>query len=168
MTVRPATPGLGLARGYPGLIGTDVSVKLIEPPSTDATLSALTVSLTGIIGFASDRTSYEIAFASTVTQATIVPTTERLSPQPSGTAPPTPTAPPTAIQVSLSAGRNAVTVFVTAAHTTTNQTYTLSINRGVDTDFGWKASGDFDGLITAGNEFPRRIWSDGTTMWRCR
>ena len=41
------------------------------PPSTDATLSALTVSPENIIGFASDRTSYEVGVASTVTEATI-------------------------------------------------------------------------------------------------
>ena len=132
--------------------------------STDATLSTLTVSPKAITGFASDRTSYEIGVASTVTQATIVPTTNDSSAtvgysttDADGTT--------SGHQVNLSAGRNAVTVTVTAEDTITTQTYTLSINRGVDTDFGWKASDDFDGLITAENEIAWGIWSDGTTMW---
>ena len=152
------------ATGLTWTAGTAVAVKLIEPPSTDATLSALTVSPKAITGFASDRTSYEIGVASTVTQATIVPTTNDSSAtvgysttDADGTT--------SGHQVNLSAGRNAVTVTVTAEDTITTQTYTLSINRGVDTDFGWKASDDFDGLIAAENNNPRGLWSDGTTMW---
>ena len=68
-------------------------------------------------------------------------------------------------QVNLSDGRNEVTITVTAEDTTTTGTYTVSINRGVTDAFGWKASDDFDGLITAENNRPRGMWSDGTTMW---
>ena len=132
--------------------------------SAAATLSALTVSPKDIIGFTADRTSYEVGVASTVTQATIVATksdsaaTVEYSPTDAdGTA--------ADHQVDLSAGRNSVTVTVTAEDTTTTQTYTLSINRGVTDDFGWKASDDFDGLITAQNNSPRGMWSDETTMW---
>ena len=46
----------------------------VAAASTDATLSALTVSPKDINGFASDRASYEVGVASTVTQATIVAT----------------------------------------------------------------------------------------------
>ena len=131
---------------------------------TDATLSALTVSPKDIIGFAADRTSYEVGVASTVTQATIVATK---SDSDATVAYSTTDADATAAdhQVDLSAGRNTVTVTVTAEDTTTTQTYTLSINRGVTADFGWKASDDFDGLITAENDLPRGMWSDETTMW---
>ena len=45
----------------------------VAPP--DLTLSALTISPTDIIGFASDHAAYEVGVASTVTQATITATT---------------------------------------------------------------------------------------------
>ena len=50
-------------------------------------------------------------------------------------------------QVNLSAGRNEVTVTVTAEDGNNPQDYTVSINRGVTADFGWKASDDLDGFI---------------------
>ena len=46
----------------------------VTETSTDATLSALTVSPKNIIGFDADRTSYEVGVASTVAQATIAAT----------------------------------------------------------------------------------------------
>ena len=132
--------------------------------STDATLSALTVSPKDLIGFTADRTSYEIGVASTVTQATITATTNDSA---AIVAYSTTDADGTAAdhQVDLSAGRNEVTITVTAEDTTTTGTYTVSINRGVTAVFGWKASDDFDGLITAENNGPRGTWSDGTTIW---
>ena len=47
---------------------------LAQALSDDATLSALTVSPKNIIGFAADRTSYEVGVDSTVTEATIAGT----------------------------------------------------------------------------------------------
>ena len=133
--------------------------------STDATLSALTVSPKDITGFATDRsTRYEVGVASTVTQATITETTND-SAATVGYSTTDADDSTSGHQVDLSAGRNRVTVTVTAEDTTTTQTYTISINRGVDTAFGWKATDDFDGLITAGNDTPSGPWSDGTTMW---
>ena len=135
----------------------------MPPDSTDATLSALTVNPKDIIGFDGDRTDYEVGVASTVTQATITAT-------PNDAVAAVEYSPDDADdiadghQVALSAGRNAVTLTVTAEDAST-QTYTLSINRGVDTVFGWKADDDFDGLIAAGNDEPKGIWSDGATMW---
>ena len=49
-------------------------------------------------------------------------------------------------QVDLSAGRNQVTVTVTAENDST-KTYRVRINRGVDTPYGWKAEHDLDGLV---------------------
>ena len=49
-------------------------VKGYASTTTDATLSALTVSPKNIIGFEADRTSYEVGVASTVSQATIAAT----------------------------------------------------------------------------------------------
>ena len=43
--------------------------------------------------------------------------------------------------------------------------YTVSVNRGVTDGAGWQAGADLDGLIAAGIDDPRGIWSDGTTMW---
>ena len=135
-----------------------------QATSTDATLSALTVDGTSVAGFDSETTSYQYGVASTVTQVTVATTTTNSSATVSfspadaetGTA---------GHQVDLSAGSNSVTITVTAEDTTTTEEYTLSVNRGVTTTFGWKASDDFDTLVAAGNEAPYGIWSDGTTMW---
>ena len=126
------------------------------PLSTDATLSALTVSPKDIIGFASDRTSYEVGVASTVTQATVAATANDSG----ATVAITPGQP-----VDLSAGKNTVTVTVTAQDSTTTKTYTVNVNQGVTAPFGWKAGDDLDGMIAAGNETPYAISSDGTTVW---
>ena len=131
--------------------------------STDATLSALTVSPKDISGFAADRTSYEVGVASTVTQATITATKGHSAATVAYSTTDAETS--AGHQVNLSAGRNEVTITVTAEDTTTTGTYTVSINRGVTAVFGWKASDDFDGLITAENNHPVGMWSDGTTMW---
>ena len=131
--------------------------------STDATLSALTVSPKDISGFAADRTSYEVGVASTVTQATITATKSHSAATVAYSTTDADTS--AGHQVNLSAGRNEVTITVTAEDTTTTGTYTVSINRGVTDAFGWKASDDFDGLITAENNHPSGMWSDGTTMW---
>ena len=133
--------------------------------STDATLSALTVSPKDITGFATDRsTRYEVGVASTVTQATIT-ATKNDSAATVGYSTTDADDSTSGHQVDLSAGRNRVTVTVTAEDTITTQIHTISINRGVDTAFGWKAADDFDGLITAGNDTPSGLWSDETTMW---
>ena len=81
-----------------------------QTTSTDATLSALTVSPKDIIGFASDRASYEVGVASTVTQATVAATANDSG----ATVAITPGQP-----VDLSAGKNTVTVTVTAQDGTT-------------------------------------------------
>ena len=135
----------------------------VATASTDATLSALTVSPKDISGFAADRTSYEVGVASTVTQATITATKSHSAATVAYSTTDADTS--AGHQVNLSAGRNEVTITVTAEDTTTTGTYTVSINRGVTAAFGWKASDDFDGLITAENNLPLGMWSDGTTMW---
>ena len=131
--------------------------------SDDNTLNALSASPKDINGFASDRTHYEVGVASTVDEATVSATanhsgaTVAISPADADTN-------TTGHQVSLSAGRNEVTITVTAENNTT-QDYTVSVNRGVTDEFGWNAANDFDTLDAAGNNVPRGIWSDGTTMW---
>ena len=119
------------------IIALVLAAVLLSPPgaanaqaSTDATLSALTVSPKDIIGFASDRTSYEVGVASTVTQATVAATANDSG----ATVAITPGQP-----VDLSAGKNTVTVTVTAQDGTTTKTYTVNVNQGVTAPFGWKA-----------------------------
>ena len=137
----------------------------ITPPQTDvATLSALTVNGTSVPGFNADRASYQYGVAHSVSQVTIVATTTRsgatvaysTTDADSGT---------DGHQLALSAGRNAITVTVTAEDGNTTGEYTVSVNRGVNTAYGWRAVADFDTLIAAGNDHPSGIWSDGTTMW---
>ena len=137
---------------------------LAQSQSSDATLSALTVSPRDIIGFAGDRTSYQVGVASTETRATITATANHsgasvtYSPTDADTS-------TTVYDVDLTAGRNAVTVTVTAEDGTTTKDYTVGVNRGVTDNYGWKPVDDLDGLIAAGNTSPVGIWSDGTTMW---
>ena len=131
--------------------------------SGDSTLSALTVSPKNIIGFASDRTSYQVGVASAVTEATVTPTVNHPG---AGVSFDTPDSNDVTDghQVALSAGRNAVTITVTAEDSST-QDYTVSINRGVNSQYGWKASDDLDGLIAADNRGPRGIWANSTTFY---
>ena len=134
------------------------------PPSSDATLRALTVSPRDIIGFAADRTTYEVGVASTETRATIA----AIATHSAASVAYSPTDADTSTTVhdgDLSAGRNAVTVTVTAQDGSTTKDYTVSVNRGVTDNYGWKAVDDLDGLIAAGNDIPFGIWSDGATTW---
>ena len=132
--------------------------------STDATLSALTVSPRDIIGFAADRTSYEVGVASTVTTATVAATANNAFATVGYSGADADTV-ADGHQVNLSAGQNAVTVTV-AAQDTTTQEYTVNINRGVTNAYGWKAQDDLDGLIAAGNGSPTGgIWGNATTIW---
>ena len=133
------------------------------PLSGDATLSALTVSPKDIIGFAADRTSYEVGVASTVTQATVAATANHASAAVGYSG--TDASSAAGHQVNLSAGQNTVTITVTAEDMNTTQEYTVNINQGVTTAYGWKAEDDLNGLIVAGNEEPRGIWSNGATIW---
>ena len=135
-----------------------------QTPSDDATLSGLTVSPRDIIGFTANRTAYEVGVASTVTQATITATASDSGAAVAYSGTDADATTP-GHQVILSAGRNEVTVTVTAADTVTTATYKVRVNLEVTADYGWKAVDDLDGLIAAGNRNPIGVWSDGTTMW---
>ena len=146
--------------------GTDdkvYSFNLPEAPSTDATLSALTLSPRDIIGFDAERTSYQVGVASTVAEATVAATANdanadvSFDPQDSNDM-------TDGHQVALVAGRNSVTVTVTAEDGST-QDYTVNINRGVKAQYGWKADDDLDGLIAADNRGPRGIWGNSSTFY---
>ena len=132
--------------------------------SDDPSLSSITVTPRDIIGFDPDRLSYHVGVANSVTQATInftatvAVSTFRTTPDDADANTP-------GIQVNLSDGANPVTITVTAEDGNATRDYTVSVNRGVDTVFGWKAVDDLDGLIAAGNEYPIGIWTDGATIW---
>ena len=132
--------------------------------SNDATLSALAVSPKDITGFDPGRAFYEVGVASTVTRATVMATAADANAAVAIT-PEDADDETGGHQVDLSAGRNAVTVTVTAEDGVTTRDYTVSVNRGVTALTGWKAVDDLDGLIAAGNNSPKGIWSDGATIW---
>ena len=103
-----------------------VTVTRAEPPSTDATLSALTLSGIDFGTFDSTTTSYSARVANSVLQTTVTPTAND-----SGAS--------YVIKlggvedadsvVSLSVGSNVVTVEVTAEDDNTAQTYTVTVTR---------------------------------------
>ena len=133
------------------------------PPSANANLSSLTLSPRDIIGFAPDRTSYQRGVAGSVGTATITAAADHPAATVGfSTTDADPVAP--GHQVDLSAGRNTVTVTVTAEDDST-RAYTVTINRGVRAQYGWKADDDLDELITAGNRGPRGIWANSTTFY---
>ena len=114
--------------------------------SDDRTLSALTVRPKDIIGFDAERDSYQLGVDSTVTRATVTGTPNDANAIVSYSGTDASSGTP-GHQVDLSAGRNEVTVTVTAEDGTT-QDHTVSINRGVADDFGWNAGNDLDGLVS--------------------
>ena len=140
-----------------------VKVYAFNQPSSDAALSALAVSPDDIAGFDADDTSYEVGVASTVEVATVTASANHAAAEVaySGADADLVAA---GYQVSLSAGRNAVTVTVTAEDGSTRD-YTLSINRAVAAQYGWNAEHDLDGLIAAGNRSPRGIWANSSTFY---
>ena len=103
-----------------------VTVTRAAPPSTDATLSALTLSGVDFGTFVSGTTSYSANVANSVSRTTVTPAVndsgasyvvKRGGVEDSdGT-------------VSLSVGRNVVTVEVTAADDSTTRTYTVTVTR---------------------------------------
>ena len=134
-----------------------------EQNTADATLSALTVSPTDIIGFDSGTTTYHVGVANSVTQATITASTTETNATIAWSTTDADSA--AGHQVTLSAGLNTVTITVTAEDTTTEKAYTIHVGRGVTPAKGWKATDDFNGLVDAGHRVTNGIWSDGETMW---
>ena len=132
--------------------------------SNDSTLSALTVGPDDIIGFNPRRSSYAVGLAATVTTATITATptdgnaTMTFGSQDVDTE-------TDGHQVHLSPGRNRVAITVTAEDKVATTVYSVSIGRGVEDTYGWKAVDDLDGLIAVGNLSPFGIWGDDNTHW---
>ena len=103
-----------------------VTVTRAEPPSTDATLSSLTLSGIDFGTFSSSTESYTASVASSVSQTTVTLTVNdsgasyvvKLGGVTDGDG-----------TLSLSVGRNVITIEVTAEDTTTTRTYTFTVTR---------------------------------------
>ena len=103
-----------------------VTITRSAPPSTDATLSSLTLSGASIGAFASGATSYTAQVANSVAQTTVTPSVNHSGASyvtklggvvdADGT-------------VSLSVGSNVITIVVTAQDGSTTRTYTVTITR---------------------------------------
>ena len=103
-----------------------VAVTRAEPPSTDATLSALTLSGINFGAFSSATTSYTASVANSVTETTVTPTVNH-----SGATYVIKLGGVTDADgvVSLSVGSNVITVEVTAEDDSTTKTYTVTVTR---------------------------------------
>ena len=103
-----------------------VTVTRADPPSTDATLSGLTLSGVDFGKFASATTSYAVSVANSVSETTVTPTVNDSGASyviklggvtdADGT-------------VALAVGSNTITVEVTAEDDTTKKTYTVTVTR---------------------------------------
>ena len=103
-----------------------VTVIRAAPPSTDATLSALTLSGINFGTFASGTTSYTAQVAYSVSQTTVTPTVNH-----SGASYVIKLRGVTDSDgvISLAVGSNIITIEVTAEDTTTTRTYTVTVTR---------------------------------------
>ena len=139
-----------------------VTVTRGEPPSTDATLSALILSGIDFGTFDSTTTSYSASVVNSVSQTTVTPTVNDSGASyviklggvtdSDGT-------------ISLAVGSNVITIEVTAEDRDTNQTYTVTVTRAAppstdatlsaltlsDVDFGTFASGTTSYTATVAN-----------------
>ena len=133
------------------------------PSRVDATLKGLTIIPSDIADFSPNVTAYHLGVANDVAQLWVMPTVN----QPGATIDISGTSISSgaAHAVSLSEGRNDVTITVTADDSRTTRNYTVTVGRAVTTDFGWNSVLDFNTLNAADNDYPTGLWSDGTTMW---
>ena len=131
-------------------------------PSTDATLRAIRVNGTAIVGFAPATTSYLVSLASTTTQATLsVTAAAGASVAYSGAG--TDVSGGRRVTFSATENRFTITITVTAADTTTTRTYTVTVHRGVSTPLNWKVDDDL--VLPPANSAPTGLWSDDSTIW---
>ena len=132
--------------------------------SKNSNLSALSVDGVGTAGFDSYTSSYQFGVPSSLARVTVEGVAQERDAMVAysgvdadgGT---------DGHQVDLVEGRNVVTVTVTAEDGGSRAVYTVSVNRGSDAPYGWRAEDDLDTLRTAGNNEPYGIWSDGETIW---
>ena len=127
-----------------------VTVTRTLPPSTDATLSALTMSSVDFGTFARGTTSYTASVANSVSQTTVTPTVNDSGAgyviklggvrDVDGT-------------ISLSVGSNVITVEVAAEDTITTQTYTVTVTRADPPDPELSGDATLRSLALSGVDF---------------
>ena len=135
-----------------------------EAQSSDATLSALTVSPGTITDFSPGQTDYAVPVDDTVTQVTVNATPTHSGATVTLNRPDADTE-TTGYQVDLGRRAQGVTITVTAEDTTTMRTYTVTMGWSSTEAYGWKVTDDLDGLRVAENRQPWGIWGNGTTFW---
>ena len=120
-----------------------VTVIRAAPPSTDATLSALTLSGIDFGTFASGTTSYTAQVANSVSQTTVSPTVND-----SGASYVIKLGGATDVDgvLALSVGSNVITVEVTAEDDSTTRTYTITVTRAEPSNPGQPSS---DAMLSA-------------------
>jgi len=113
----------------PGFGATPTAAFFTPPASSDATLSALTLSSGSLSpGFASGTLAYTASVANSVSSLIVTPTTNdaNATATVNGASPATP--------VTLALGSNTVTVQVTAQDGVTTQSYTVAVTRAASSD----------------------------------
>ena len=137
-----------------------VTVTRAAPPSTDATLKALSLSGLSLGTFASGTTSYSAQVANSVSQTTVTPTVNDLGAsyviKLDGVTDVDAT-------VTLSVGNNVITVEVTAEDTTTSQTYTVTVTRAVSPNSELSSDATLRALTLSGMDFG--IFDSTTTSY---
>ncbi len=148
-----------------------LALAAVRPPATSAqdpvtTLSGITVNGVAVTDFDPEITAYTVGVANAVATATVVAT-------------PTATGAATVAcgrdddgkaegcQVALTADAG-VDLALTVTNGLATRTYTVTINRGLEGTFQWKASDDIYGFTRAvpGDAgFGRGLWADGETIW---
>ncbi len=134
------------------------------PAASDTSIGVLTVNGEDVAGLHPDEIDHQHGVASSVTQATVLakPTNRFAELVFDGTDADAET---DGFQVNLAAGENTLAIIVNAPNDD-GEGHTLSINRGVGADFGWRAVDDLDGVMTvAGNSRPTALWGNRTTFW---
>ena len=115
-----------------------VTATRAAPPSTDATLKALSLSGLSLGTFAAGTTSYTAQVAYSVSQTTVTPTVNHAG---AGYVVKLGGVADADGAISLAVGSNVITIEVTAEDTTTTQTYTVTVTRATppSTDANLKA-----------------------------
>ena len=143
------------------------SASAITSKVIDPTLESLNLSPVDINSFQPSRLNYAVGMANSPSQATVTAVASHSEARLSysfndadgGT---------DGRQVNLTAGINTLTITVTDGEVSDGEVsrdYQVTIGRGVEDEYGWKAESDLNTLVAAGNLSPRGIWSNTTTLW---
>ena len=144
----------------PGVVATPVTP--VYQPSTDATLSSLSVTPTDISKFSAGRRKYAVEVTSETNFATIsaIPNLDKASIRINGEL----TIDGKPYRVPIDHGNNLVVVSVTAEDASTTRTYTVEIERALPL-IERNSLQDFPGFDYHATGLPESIWSNGEIMW---